>query len=211
MMQLLIATANKGKVREIAHELIRAGLMDIEPVSLHELPAIPEPVEDQPRFSGNAVKKALHYAAATGLVSLADDSGLCVDALNGAPGVLSARYAGEPCDDAANNRKLIAALAGVAPQQRTARFVCCLALAAPQTVLALVTDEVAGVMVDEARGTNGFGYDPHFFLPELGKTTAELSMDHKSQLSHRGKAVRHMIKWIGLFTRCSNADSTARG
>jgi len=205
MMQLVMATANKGKVREIAHELTLAGLKGITPVSLNELPPIAEPLEDQPTFSGNAIKKAQHYAAATGLLCLADDSGLCVDVLGGAPGVLSARYAGEPCDDAANNQKLVAALAGIALERRTARFVCSMALASPQAVLTVVTDEVRGLIVDEPRGTNGFGYDPHFFLPELGKTTAELSMQHKSQLSHRGKATRQMTEWMKMHQNILNS------
>src|SRR5271156_5419074 len=137
-MQLVIATANKGKVREIAHELTRAGLKGITPISLNELPRIAEPLEDQPTFSGNAIKKAQHYAAATGLLCLADDSGLCVDVLDGAPGVLSARYAGDPGDDGANNRNLIAALGGIALKRRPARFVCSMALATPQAVLIVV-------------------------------------------------------------------------
>ncbi|HMD53752.1 MAG TPA: non-canonical purine NTP pyrophosphatase, partial [Phycisphaerae bacterium] len=156
------------------------------------------------------------YATATGLMCLADDSGLCVDVLDGAPGVLSARYAGEPCNDLANNRKLVAALTGIALERRTAKFVCSLALATQRTVLALITDQIGGLIIDEPRGSGGFGYDPHFLLPELGKTTAELSMEHKSQLSHRGKATRRMVEWIKSYQKIITSmpyrmiDSTER-
>ncbi len=196
VMQLLIATSNSGKIREIAHELSGAGLGMIHPCSLADFPAIEPVLEDQPSFAGNAMKKAAAYASAFGLPALADDSGLCVDALNGAPGVLSARYAGEPCNDLANNRRLLLELQNVPPERRGARFVCAVALATPQANLALMADSVEGRIMDEPRGTNGFGYDPLFYLPHLNRTTAELTLVEKAALSHRGKAVRLMIDWI---------------
>lgn len=197
-MQLLIATGNPGKVVEIAHELAAAGLTaEVRVLGLKDLPALPpDVVEDRPTFVGNATKKARHYAQATGLLTLADDSGLEVDALNGAPGVYSARYAGEPCDNAANNARLLRELAAVPDAQRTARFVCAMALAAPTADLSVVVDSVEGRIIHEPRGTNGFGYDPLFFFPQFGKTTAELDMTTKNGISHRGKATRRTIAWL---------------
>ncbi|MHB1768797.1 MAG: non-canonical purine NTP pyrophosphatase, partial [Phycisphaerae bacterium] len=116
--------------------------------------------------------------------------------LNGAPGIHSARYAGEPCDDAANNRKLLDALKAVPAEKRTAHFVCALALALPDKALVVLSDYVAGGIAYQPRGENGFGYDPLFVLPERGLTTAELSMEEKSRISHRGKAVRRLAQWL---------------
>jgi XTP/dITP diphosphohydrolase len=200
MPQLLIATTNPGKIREITHELEAAGLLDhFTPIGLKDLPTQPpECVEDRPTFIGNATKKARHYAAFAGTLALADDSGLCVDALGGAPGVLSARYAGVSGKgaDAANNQKLLAALENVPEPQRSARFVCAMALALPAADLAVFTDDVRGTILREPRGDGGFGYDPLFFFPEFGKSTAELDMHTKSSISHRGKALRKLIAWL---------------
>ncbi len=195
-MRLLIATTNRGKAREINAELLAEAVRDLELLTLHDFPGIPDVVEDQPTFGGNAMKKARHYAAHSNMLSLADDSGLCVDALGGAPGIYSARYAGEPCDDAANNRKLLAALKDVPPEKRHAQFICALALALPDKPVVVLSDYVAGGIGYIPRGDNGFGYDPLFVLPELGLTTAELSMEQKSQISHRGKAVRRLAQWL---------------
>ena len=200
-MQLLLATLNVGKLREIEHEIYKAGLADIQVRTLAILPTPQNVVEDRPTFIGNAVKKARTYASQSGMLTLADDSGLCVDALDGQPGVLSARYAGEPSNDAANNAKLLQALAGVSAPHRTARFVCALALATPTTTLAVVQAWVDGLILTAPRGTNGFGYDPLFLLPALGQTTAELPLQHKSSWSHRGQAIRKMIALfrMGIF------------
>lgn len=202
-MKLLVATGNKGKIVEIEHEFRAAGLTSpgIEVLGLSDLPpGWPDVVEDRPTFIGNAAKKARHFAAVSGLLTLADDSGLGVDALGGAPGVYSARYAGEPCDNAANNAKLLHALENVPDDRRQARFVCAMALAMPAQPepvdLAIMVDEVHGLILRELRGANGFGYDPLFFHPASGCTTAELSMEEKSKLSHRGKALRRMIAWM---------------
>ncbi len=190
--RILIATSNPGKLREI-----RAVMADL-PVdwcTLADLPPMPDAVEDADTFEGNAQKKALHYAGLSGLWTLADDSGLAVDVLGGAPGVKSARYAGTG-DDLDNNRKLVAALAQVPQADRTARFVCCLALAVEGEIRASARGTIEGQIIDAPRGTHGFGYDPHFWLPELGATTAELPPHHKNSISHRGNALRAIAPQI---------------
>ena len=193
---IVVATRNAGKIREI-----RQILSDL-PVELEPLPdagTIPEPVEDGQTFADNARLKALYYASATGQWCLADDSGLAVDALNGAPGVQSARYAADDWPDGAdretrdaiNVTRLLAELRDTDPGQRTARFVCHLALAGQGRILIETFDTVEGVIADRPRGINGFGYDPVFHVPHLGRTAAELSPAEKNDISHRGKAVRH--------------------
>jgi len=201
--RLLIATTNAGKVKEIRHELEVAGLMgEFDVVGLKDLDGgFPECIEDRPTFVGNATKKARHFARLAGYLTLADDSGLCVDALGGAPGVYSARYAGVEGHgagggDAANNAKLLKALEGVPEEKRQGQFVCAMALAIPGADLAVMVDQVEGVLLREPRGENGFGYDPLFYFPQFNRTTAELDMTTKSRISHRGKALRRMIGWI---------------
>lgn len=198
MAELLLATGNAGKVREIRELTAQTPLRWL---GLHDFPHVPEPDETGATFAQNARLKALYYAAATGRVTLADDSGLEVECLNGTPGVHSARYAGEPRDDRANNRKLIEALSGIAPEQRTARFQCVMAFAVGTNVVAEASGFVEGRIVDEPRGENGFGYDPHFFLPELRKTMAELPPAEKNALSHRGQALRAMLPQIEKYLR----------
>ncbi len=226
-MNLLVATGNQGKVQEIEHEMALAGCHDhavrgramggglcgIKLLGLKDLPAgWADVVEDRPTFAGNALKKARHFAQISGLLTLADDSGLCVNALKGQPGVFSARYAGEPCDNAANNAKLLREMANIHDERRQAKFVCAVALATPTADLAVMVDEVHGVILHTPRGTHGFGYDPLFYFPELDMTTAELPMDKKSQISHRGKTLRRMIAWMQHLgqrywqpDRCRNA------
>jgi XTP/dITP diphosphohydrolase len=183
---LVFATRNRGKLVEL-----RELLPGIEVRSLDDV-HVPEVIEDADTFVGNAAKKAREVSAATGLPALADDSGLEVDALGGAPGVYSARYAGEPHDDAKNNAKLLAALAGVT--ERTARFRSVLALADVTGPLGseVITADGAceGVILDAPRGTGGFGYDPLFYSPELGMTFAEAGVGPKNDLSHRARAMR---------------------
>nr|HEX4312897.1 RdgB/HAM1 family non-canonical purine NTP pyrophosphatase [Kofleriaceae bacterium] len=186
---LVFATRNHGKLVELRDLLPE---LDIRP-----LPDLPDVVEDADTFAGNAIKKAREISAATGLPALADDSGLEVDALGGAPGVYSARYAGDGHDDAANNAKLLAALRGVAAAKRTARFRAVLALCDVRGPLgpdgAITTDGACeGVILDRARGVGGFGYDPLFFAPELGMTFAEAGTGTKRQLSHRARAMAAM-------------------
>jgi len=187
---ILIATTNEGKLREV--QAVLAGL-PARFVGLSGFPDVPQPVEDADTFEGNARSKALYYAAKTGVWALADDSGLEVDALGGAPGVYSARYAGEDAGDAANNAKLIEALRGIPSAQRTARFRCVVALARGEEVCAIGRGAIEGVIIDEPRGANGFGYDPHFLVPSLGKTTAELPPEHKNRISHRGRALADLM------------------
>lgn len=200
-MQILLATSNPHKLDEIRAVFDALGDVGVEIVSLDAMDkTIDEPVEDQPTFEGNAELKARHYALASGMPCLADDSGLEVDALGGAPGVISARYAGveggRELADPANNRKLLAELGDTPPEQRTARFVCVMTLVDPQgNRLAQVRGTVEGRIIppgETPRGANGFGYDPLFYLPDLGKTSAELTPEHKNRISHRGAASRLM-------------------
>jgi XTP/dITP diphosphohydrolase len=201
---LLIATTNPGKAREMA-----AVLADLPGawrfLSLRELAnAPPEPVEDGRTFRENAEAKALYYARQTGLLSLADDSGLEVDALGGRPGVHSARYAGPQHSDEANNEKLRRELTGVPDEQRTARFRCVMALAQPDGRTWTTEGVIEGRIGHELRGTNGFGFDPLFVLPS-GQTQAEIAPEQKNEISHRGQATRKMkailVELVGQ-TRC---------
>ena len=187
---ILLATTNPGKLREV--KAVLAGL-PVRLVGLADFPDMPEPVEDAPTFEGNARIKALYYADQTGVCALADDSGLEVDALDGAPGVHSARYAGVGAGNAANNAKLIEALQSTPQERRTARFRCVVVLARAKEVLAVGRGAIEGVIIDEPRGANGFGYDPHFFVPSLGRTTAELPPEHKNRISHRGRALADIL------------------
>lgn len=189
-MELLIATTNPGKRAEIESILKRYSLWII---SLNDLSSYPTVVEDGVTFEENALKKARTLAEFFGRVTLADDSGLEVDALGGAPGIHSARYGGEEAEDIRNNQKLLRTLAGVPEEKRTARFVCVLALCAPPTLGGgewLFRGECAGRIAFAPRGENGFGYDPLFFYPPLNRTFAELDRDRKSRVSHRGRALR---------------------
>jgi len=191
---LVFATRNPGKLVELRQLLAGASMLGIDEAAARIGRAIPEVDEDRDTFAGNAEKKAREVSRATGLPALADDSGLEVDALDGAPGVWSARYAGPGASDAANNAKLLAALAGVPPERRTARFRAVLALADVTGPLgdAVITAEGAceGVVLDAPRGTGGFGYDPLFLVPELGQTFAELGVGPKGDRSHRARAMQ---------------------
>ncbi len=185
--KLLIATSNRGKAREMCAILSD---LPVTLLSLADFPPLVAPLEDADTFEGNARKKAIHYARLTNTWTLADDSGLVVDALNGAPGVKSARYAGTQCDAAANNAKLIAALADIDEDKRKARFCCAIAVASPTEVLAVAAGTVEGVIVDDPVGHNGFGYDPHFFMPAHGQTAAEMAPEVKNSISHRARALQ---------------------
>jgi XTP/dITP diphosphohydrolase len=191
---LVFATRNQGKLVELRQLLPGVDVLSIDEATARIGKDIPEVVEDGDTFVANAIKKAREVSAATGLPALADDSGLEVDALGGAPGVYSARYAGEGAGDAANNAKLLAALAGVPADRRTARFRAALALAdvaGPLGAAVETADGVCeGVVLAEARGTGGFGYDPLFFSPDLGMTFAEAGLGPKGDLSHRARAMR---------------------
>ncbi len=183
MSRLLIATNNQGKVREI--KAILGGFYD-EIVSLKEAGISLEVVEDGDSFEENAIKKAHEAADMAGCDALADDSGLCVDALHGAPGIYSARYAGEDATDGQNNEKLLKELQGI--KDRSARFVSVVALVSGGKVTT-ACGEVCGVIAQAPSGDGGFGYDPLFFVPELGQTFAEIAADVKNGLSHRARAL----------------------
>jgi XTP/dITP diphosphohydrolase len=193
--RILVATTNPGKVREL-RALLGEG---IEWKSLADFPGVGEVTEDGATFAENARKKALGYARATGLWTLADDSGLVVDALGGAPGVNSARFSGERARgadrkviDRRNMEKLLSLLQGVPMGKRTARFTCCLCLASRDKVLIETQGTLEGLITEEPAGTGGFGYDPVFFVPQLGKTVAQLGEDEKNAISHRGNAMRKL-------------------
>jgi XTP/dITP diphosphohydrolase len=197
-LHLVLGSRNRKKCGEMA-ELIRPPwepsrwLDRLEIGSLDEFLGAPEVDESEDTFAGNARKKAAELARALGRWVLADDSGLTVDALNGAPGVLSARYASEPCDDAANNRKLLEALAATPDDRRGAAFRCALALADPSGQIRLEAEGACrGRIIREPRGTAGFGYDPLFLILEYHRTFGELSPLVKHQLSHRSRAFAHL-------------------
>jgi len=202
-MKLLVATQNPGKVKEF-REMLGNGRFAWSDLSKHS--GYVEVEETGGTFRANACLKASGYAKQFEAWALADDSGLVVDALNGSPGVLSARWAeinGAGKGDADNNALLLKQLDAVPDDRRTARFVCVLALSDPKGRIVLTArDTVQGRIIRTPRGTNGFGYDPQFFIDDMGKTTAELSPDEKHAISHRGKALRHLkelMKRTGLI------------
>ncbi len=183
--QLVLASNNKGKLREFQAMFAEAGVTVINQGALG-VSACPEPYGT---FIENCLAKARHAAATTGLPAMADDSGVCVDALGGMPGVHSARFAGEPSDDAANNRLLVEKLAGIA--NRRAHYMCVLvAVRSAEDPEPLIAEgRWFGEIRDVPAGEGGFGYDPYFYLPDLGKTAAELSAEEKNRISHRGQAL----------------------
>ncbi|MBI2985846.1 MAG: XTP/dITP diphosphatase [Deltaproteobacteria bacterium] len=188
-MELLVGTTNSGKLTEV--EAALKGL-PVKVIPLKQLATWPEIIEDGKTYEENALKKARALAAFSGFVTLADDSGLEVEALSGAPGVHSARYSGGDADDARNNEKLLSALAGVPQERRGARFVCVIALVSP--ILNgggewIFHGSCEGWIAFEPGGKNGFGYDPLFFYPPLGRTFGEIDRQTKERYSHRGKAL----------------------
>lgn len=184
---LVLATRNLHKVSEISALL--SGL-PLEVLSCRDLPGVPDVVEDAPTLEGNAIKKAVSVSAATGHAALADDTGLEVEFLGGAPGVLSARYAGEDASYEDNNRKLLAALGGVPAPGRRAVFKCVIALALPGRDVRTVEGRTEGTILERPRGEGGFGYDPLFLPADCDRTYAEMPPDEKNLVSHRGKAIR---------------------
>ncbi|HTY25758.1 MAG TPA: XTP/dITP diphosphatase [Desulfomonilaceae bacterium] len=191
--KILVATRNPGKLNEIRALLKRT---PIEFVSLASFPELPEVVEDGEMFEENASKKARIMAKATGIVTLADDSGLCIDALNGRPGVLSARYAGEGASDAEKCARILSEMKDVPDSLRTARFVCVLALATPGGEERLFRSACEGRITREPRGAAGFGYDPIFYYPESGCTFAEMDPESKNRVSHRGRALSQLRNYL---------------
>ena len=195
-MRIVVATGNPHKVEEIRAVLAPLGFTVLTLAETGR-PVPPEPEEPHPTFEANARLKALHYARHVGEAVLADDSGLEVDALSGAPGVHSAHWAGREGSrqerDARNNARLAREMRGVPPDRRTARFVCTMCIATPDgEVLVETRGEMEGVIGDAPRGAHGFGYDPWLHLPALGVSSAELPPERKNQLSHRGRAVRRL-------------------
>jgi XTP/dITP diphosphohydrolase len=192
---ILIATTNPGKMAELSAMLD----LDVDWLSLADFGDAPEVIEDGQSFEENARKKALAYAKITGCWTIADDSGLVVDALDGAPGVKSARFSGEPQPhekrtliDHRNCAKVLDLLKDVPTEKRNARFVCSLCLASPAKVLIETQGRLEGLIAQSPIGSNGFGYDPVFLVPNLGKTVAQLSAEEKNAISHRGNAIRNL-------------------
>ncbi len=197
---LVIATRNSGKTKEI-RDLLKGFPLTIK--NLDDFGPIPEVIEDGDTFDDNAYKKSSFTARVLGLPALSDDSGLCVNALDGAPGVYSARYAGENATDSANCEKVLKELDG--KQNRNASFKCVISIAVPTGAALTYEGSCDGVLLKHPRGANGFGYDPIFFFPEFDKTFAEIPQKEKNRVSHRGKAFREfrdefdkVIKWIDL-------------
>ena len=186
-MKIFLATGNKHKIDEI--KAIFKNVKDIEILSIKDGIEIPEVVEDGYTFEANSAKKALEIAKFTGMITIADDSGLCVDALNGEPGVYSARYSGEGATDASNNAKLIKNLQGI--ENRKAHFVSVITLGKPDGRAYSFRGEVEGEIIDIPRGDTGFGYDPHFYVAEYGKTLAEMP-EMKNVISHRANALKKL-------------------
>ena len=191
MTRVFLASRNRKKIEEM-ERILREHVPGIEVVGIDDVEGYDEPVEDQPTFEGNALVKARAGRAATGLPSLADDSGLCVDALSGMPGVLSARWSGRPKDDDRNNRLLLDQLEDVPDERRTAHFQCAVAFCHDGGE-ELTSGVMPGQVIRETRGTGGFGYDVLFVADDRpGKTTAELAREDKDAISHRGWALRRM-------------------
>ena len=189
---IVLATHNKGKIREFKSILLPLGYDAIAVRNL--LPDITEPDETGTTFAENAKLKALYYMKITGKPCLADDSGIIADALHGRPGVYSARYAGPNCSDDQNNEKLIKDLSAVAPTQRQAHYGCVLCLVWPDGRMLQTEGSCTGLIRDFYAGSNGFGYDPLFYIPDKGKTMAELTMAEKNKISHRGKALEKLVE-----------------
>ena len=191
--ELILASGNKGKIAEF--QSLLSGL-DIQVQSMKEYPGIGEIVEDGTTFMENALKKARTVCNATGKPAMADDSGLMVDYLDGAPGIYSARFAGEDHSDAANNAKVLDLMKDVPEEQRGAQFFCAIALVLPDGREYCVEGLCRGVLLHTLQGEGGFGYDPLFYVPNLQKTFAELSMDEKNAISHRGMANKKAVELI---------------
>jgi XTP/dITP diphosphohydrolase len=197
---IYLASNNPGKLTEFKQA---AAALGIEIQLLPGIDNLPACLEDGRTFEANAQKKALYYSRFVEGPVFADDSGLCVDALGGAPGVHSARFAGPKADDAANNRKLLSKLAGFPQEQWSAHYVCVIALAERGQILTMVEGRAEGLIQQKPCGTGGFGYDPYFFYAPLGKTFAQLSVEQKFLVSHRGKAFRKLLDYLQRDASCA--------
>jgi XTP/dITP diphosphohydrolase len=196
--KLVLATRNPAKLAELSR-ILADGHVPVDLVTLDDFPDLPEVAETGRTFAENALLKARAVAAFTGLPAVADDSGICVDALNGMPGVLSARWSGAHGDDEANLRLVLAQLADVPAGQRGAHFACAAALAAPSGSEHVTEGVLDGSVIDAPRGTNGFGYDPIFVPESSGLTTAEMAAADKDKISHRGRALRALAPVIAAL------------
>jgi XTP/dITP diphosphohydrolase len=193
MMELVVATRNRGKLTEI--QALLAGVVDTV-LCAADIPGFAETIEDRLTFQENALKKAREAMLFSGLPALADDSGLTVDALDGRPGVYSARFAGEGAKDGDNNLRLLEELAGIPASQRQAAFVCALAYVTPAGVERIFSGRVGGVILESVRGDGGFGYDPLFLVDGFDRTMAELSTQEKNHISHRGQALQQFRTFL---------------
>ena len=196
--RIVLATHNQGKLAEL-RRILAASRVDVDVADLDDHPDMPQVAETGSTFAENALLKARAVAAHTGLPAVADDSGLCVDALNGMPGVLSARWSGRHGDDEANLRLLLAQLADVPADRRAAHFACAAALVLPSGAEEVTEGTVHGWLTDAPRGTNGFGYDPIFVPDSLDVTTAQMPAEEKDAISHRGKALRALAPLIAAL------------
>lgn len=206
MHAVVLATRNRGKIAELS-KLLEGFHLEVR--GLDAFPEVGEVPETGDTFAANALQKASTVAGLTGLVAVADDSGLVVDALGGAPGVYSARYAGEKAGDAANNAKLLAALENVPDERRRAAFVCVMVCCLPDGRILTSQGRLEGLIRRTPQGHNGFGYDPLFELPGRGLTTAQLSTEDKNAISHRGQALRTMVSQIAGFLATWSAPDPA--
>jgi XTP/dITP diphosphohydrolase len=198
MIKIVFATNNSHKVSEFKSCFAQNGI-EAEIITIKETGFEGELIEDADTFEGNAFIKAKALCDYTGLIAVADDSGLSVDCLGGAPGVYSARYAGEDATDMQNIEKLLTELKNVPPEEKTAKFVCCMCVCRPDGKTLYVNGESKGLIIDELRGDGRFGYDPIFYYPPFDKTFAELTQNEKNSVSHRGKAIEELLKHKDFF------------
>ena len=198
MKKIIVATKNQGKIKEMINSFTN---LPVELHSLAEFGPLPEAIEDGDTFTENALKKARFYAKETGLACLADDSGLEIAVLDNAPGIYSARFAGYHADDLANNQKMLSELNNKQVQSSPAQYVCSLVFVDTDGTELTSIGKCEGIIRNFAQGSNGFGYDPYFFVPELNKTMAELSIEEKNKISHRGKALFAMEKQLGDYLK----------
>ena len=210
-MKVIIATGNRHKVAELSELFAPYNNKGYEFVSMRDAGFTGDIVEDADTFEGNALIKARTVCEATGCIAIADDSGLCVDALDGKPGVFSARYAGELADDGRNNAKLLAELRDVPEEKRTARFCCVIAAAFPDGKTVVAQGECEGRIGFEKKGDGDFGYDPLFYYPPFDKTFAEMTANEKNSVSHRGRAVKAFCKKSRAFSQISCPTLRAEG
>lgn len=190
---LYLASGNQGKLREFGAVAAERGITVETFPRFYELPPC---IEDGESFEQNAGKKALHYSQYVEGLVFADDSGICVDALGGAPGIHSARYSGSEATEASNNSKLLSELSGFHAEDRSAHYTCVIALARRSKLLGTFEGRANGLIIETPRGSGGFGYDPYFFFPPLGRTFAELSPGEKFAASHRGEAFRKLLEFL---------------